>query len=196
MVLVFFLGSCPFLFFFDIDSFSFSYCENKCKKSAQLNEFCWSIRGHVDAGMVTGLDPGYHGEGKGVGTKGERGTVRLLSRHLLKLYPGVCCKGYQGWTCSWKSWANFFKRLLLPDEIVCYRLHNPTGTFCVWAKALKQTGDWHTDGNSSILVHETFECRGPLTLGVRGFFFRAREKKRGKAFSHFPEKKETSGTEA
>lgn len=75
MVLVFFLGSCPFLFFFDIDSFSFSYCENKCKKSAQLYEFCRSIRGHVDAGMVTGLDPGYYGKGKGAGTRGERGTV-------------------------------------------------------------------------------------------------------------------------
>ena len=132
--------------------------------------------------------------------RNERGTrdCLLLSRHLWKLFPGVCCKGYQGWTCSWsswKSWANFFKWLLLSDEIVCYRLHNSTGTFCVWAKVLKQTGnDFCTlTENSSILVHETFES---LTLGVRGFFFRTREKKRGKAFSHFPEKKETSGTEA
>ena len=127
---------------------------------------------------------------KGRERKGNEG-LSLLSRHLWKPFPGVCCKGYQGWTCSWKSWANFFNWLLLPDENVCYRLYNSAGTFCVWAKALKQTGnDFSTlTENSSILVHETFECRGPLTLGVRGFFFRAREKERGKAFSHFPEKK-------
>lgn len=32
-----------------------------------------------DAGMVTGLDPGYHGKGKGAGTKGERGTVTVVT---------------------------------------------------------------------------------------------------------------------
>ena len=121
---------------------------------------------------------------KGRERKGNEG-LSLLSRDLWKLFSGVCCKGYQGWTCSWKSWANnFFKWLLLPDEIVCYRLHNSTGTFCVWAKALKQTGnDFSTlTENSSILVHETFECRGPLTLGVRGFFFSGKREKARKSF--------------
>ena len=74
--------------------------------------------------------------------------VRLYSGIYLKLFPGVCCNRWQGWTWieTWKSLANFFKFqhscyslnsmpeevtnwkkmswLVLPDEVVCYLHHN------------------------------------------------------------------------
>ena len=86
--------------------------------------------------------------------------VRLYSGIYLKLFPGVCCNRWQGWTWieTWKSLANFFKFqhsyyslnsmpeevtnwkkiscLVLPDGVVCYLHHNNNQLIKILSKKL------------------------------------------------------------